>query len=61
MVSHRGALFGGNLRGKTRHELQAVISRTLRAYEVESGNSEQVIAEVKTKVLDICKRFPVYG
>ena len=28
---------------------------------LESGNSEQVIAEVKTKVLDICKRFPVYG
>jgi len=28
---------------------------------LESGNSEQVIAEVKTKVLSICKRFPVYG
>ena len=28
---------------------------------LESGNSEQVIAEVKTKVLEICKRFPVYG
>ncbi|MDA7795244.1 serine hydroxymethyltransferase [Porticoccaceae bacterium] len=28
---------------------------------LESGNSEQVIAEVKTKVLDICKRFPVYS
>ncbi|MDA8944579.1 serine hydroxymethyltransferase [Porticoccaceae bacterium] len=28
---------------------------------LESGNSEQVIAEVKIKVLDICKRFPVYG
>jgi glycine hydroxymethyltransferase len=28
---------------------------------LESGNSEQVIAEVKTKVLDICKQFPVYG
>jgi glycine hydroxymethyltransferase len=28
---------------------------------LESGNSEQVIAEVKAKVLDICKRFPVYG
>ena len=28
---------------------------------LESGNSEQVIAEVKTKVLAICKRFPVYG
>ena len=28
---------------------------------LETGNSEQVIAEVKTKVLDICKRFPVYG
>jgi len=27
---------------------------------LEKGNSEQVIAEVKTKVLDICKRFPVY-
>ncbi|MGB2180100.1 MAG: serine hydroxymethyltransferase [Porticoccaceae bacterium] len=28
---------------------------------LENGNSEQVIAEVKTKVLNICKRFPVYG
>ena len=28
---------------------------------LENGNSEQVIAKVKTKVLDICKRFPVYG
>jgi glycine hydroxymethyltransferase len=28
---------------------------------LENGNSEQVIAEVKTKVIDICKRFPVYG
>ena len=28
---------------------------------LESGNSEEVIAEVKTKVLDICKRFPVYS
>ncbi|MGH1370834.1 MAG: serine hydroxymethyltransferase [Cellvibrionaceae bacterium] len=28
---------------------------------LESGNSEQVIAEVKGKVLDLCKRFPVYG
>ena len=28
---------------------------------LENGNSEQVIAEVKAKVLDICKRFPVYG
>ena len=28
---------------------------------LENGTSEQVIAEVKTKVLDICKRFPVYG
>jgi glycine hydroxymethyltransferase len=28
---------------------------------LENGNSEQVIAEVKTKVLAICKRFPVYG
>ncbi|GAA6150784.1 serine hydroxymethyltransferase [Pseudoteredinibacter isoporae] len=28
---------------------------------LESGNSEQVIAEVKDKVLTICKDFPVYG
>ena len=28
---------------------------------LENGTSEQVIAEVKTKVLDICARFPVYG
>ncbi len=28
---------------------------------LENGNSEQVIAEVKAKVLDICGRFPVYG
>ena len=27
---------------------------------LEKGNSEQVIAEVKAKVLDVCKRFPVY-
>jgi glycine hydroxymethyltransferase len=27
---------------------------------LENGNSEQVIAEVKAKVLDICGRFPVY-
>ncbi|MFT5577204.1 MAG: glycine hydroxymethyltransferase, partial [Bermanella sp.] len=27
---------------------------------LEKGNSEQVIAEVKVKVLEICKRFPVY-
>ncbi len=27
---------------------------------LESGNSEQVIAEVKAKVLEICARFPVY-
>ena len=27
---------------------------------LEQGNSEQIIAEVKTKVLDICQRFPVY-
>jgi glycine hydroxymethyltransferase len=27
---------------------------------LEDGNSEQVIAEVKGKVLEICKRFPVY-
>lgn len=27
---------------------------------LEKGNSEQVIAEVKGKVLEICKRFPVY-
>ncbi|PLW68648.1 serine hydroxymethyltransferase [Pseudohalioglobus lutimaris] len=28
---------------------------------LESGNSEQVIEEVKGKVLEICSRFPVYG
>lgn len=28
---------------------------------LEAGNPEQVIATVKQKVLDICKRFPVYG
>ena len=28
---------------------------------LENGTSEQVIAEVKDKVLDICGRFPVYG
>tara|TARA_R110002110_G_scaffold415860_1_gene658701 strand:- start:13881 stop:15143 length:1263 start_codon:yes stop_codon:yes gene_type:complete len=28
---------------------------------LESDNSEQVIAEVKNKVLEICSRFPVYG
>jgi len=28
---------------------------------LEKGNSEEVIAEVKSKVLDICGRFPVYG
>ena len=28
---------------------------------LENGTSEQVIAEVKQKVLDICARFPVYG
>jgi glycine hydroxymethyltransferase len=27
---------------------------------LEHGNSEQIIAEVKAKVLDICQRFPVY-
>jgi glycine hydroxymethyltransferase len=28
---------------------------------LENGTSEQVIAEVKAKVLEICRRFPVYG
>ncbi|MAY34698.1 MAG: serine hydroxymethyltransferase [Spongiibacteraceae bacterium] len=28
---------------------------------LENGNSEQVIAEVKAKVLEICKKFPVYA
>ena len=28
---------------------------------LEGDNSEQVIAEVQVKVLEICKRFPVYG
>ena len=27
---------------------------------LENGTSEQVIADVKARVLDICKRFPVY-
>ncbi len=28
---------------------------------LENGTSEQVIAEVKAKVLELCKRFPVYA
>ena len=28
---------------------------------LENGTSEQVIAEVKARVLEICKQFPVYG
>ena len=28
---------------------------------LENGNSEQVIADTKAKVLDVCGRFPVYG
>ena len=28
---------------------------------LENGNSEQVIADVKVKVLEVCSRFPVYG
>ena len=28
---------------------------------LENDTSEQVIAEVKAKVLEICKRFPVYA
>ena len=28
---------------------------------LENGTSEQVIAEVRARVLDICKRYPVYG
>ncbi len=28
---------------------------------LEAGNQDQVNAEVKNKVLDICSRFPVYG
>ena len=28
---------------------------------LEQGEAEPVIAEVKDKVLEICKRFPVYG
>jgi len=28
---------------------------------LENGNSEQVIADTKAKVLDVCSRFPVYG
>jgi glycine hydroxymethyltransferase len=27
---------------------------------LENGNSEQVIDQVKHKVLEICARFPVY-
>jgi len=28
---------------------------------LEDGSSDRVIAEVRAKVLDICRRFPVYG
>ncbi len=28
---------------------------------LENGSSEEVIADVKAKVLELCKRFPVYG
>ena len=28
---------------------------------LENGTSEQVIPQIKAKVLDICARFPVYG
>jgi glycine hydroxymethyltransferase len=28
---------------------------------LEAGNSEQVIADVRQKVLEVCARFPVYG
>ena len=28
---------------------------------LENGTSDQVIADVRAKVLDICKRYPVYG
>ena len=28
---------------------------------LEAGNSEQVISDTKAKVLEICKRYPVYG
>lgn len=28
---------------------------------LENGNSEEVVPAVKAKVLEICKRFPVYG
>ena len=28
---------------------------------LENGTSEQVVAETKLKVLEICQRFPVYG
>ena len=28
---------------------------------LENGTSEQVIPQIKAKVLDICERFPVYG
>ncbi|WP_019605666.1 serine hydroxymethyltransferase [Teredinibacter turnerae] len=28
---------------------------------LEAGNSEEVIADVKAKVLDVCGKFPVYG
>ena len=28
---------------------------------LEAGNSEEVIADVKAKVVELCERFPVYG
>jgi glycine hydroxymethyltransferase len=28
---------------------------------LENGTSEQVVADTKLKVLEICQRFPVYG
>ena len=28
---------------------------------LENGNSEQVVPEVKSKVLEVCKKFPVYA
>jgi glycine hydroxymethyltransferase len=28
---------------------------------LDAGNSEQMIAEVKDKVVALCREFPVYG
>ena len=28
---------------------------------LEAGNSDEVVAQTKVKVLEVCQRFPVYG